>query len=150
MKILNLYLFRTHLKEKYTIGNLYHTLSDCKNKNMNILSKGYECDTLEDKFRGNDLTYTKVPGETCIPEGTYRIVMTWSNHFKKMLPQLQDVPFFTDIFIHSGNTPKDTKGCVICGENKVVGAVINSTIKTNEVISLIEKADESYITIRNV
>ena len=150
MKILNLYLFRTHLKEKYTIGNLYHTLSDCKNKNMNILSKGYICDTLENKFRGNDLTYTKVAGETCIPEGTYKIVMTWSNHFKKMLPKLMEVPFFTDIFIHSGNTPKDTKGCVITGENKIVGAVINSILKLNEVITLIQKADLCDITVRNV
>lgn len=150
MKILNLYLFRTHLKEKYTIGNLYHIFSECKGKNMNILSKGYLCDTLEDKFRGNNLKDKKVYGETCIPEGTYRIVMVWSNHFKRMLPQLQNVLFFTDIFFHSGNTPKDTKGCILPGENKLVGTVINSTIKTNEIIALVEKADEAYVTIRNL
>jgi len=150
MKMLNLFLFRTHLKEKYTIGNLYHIYSDVKDKNINILSKGYLCDTLEDKFRSNNLTGKKVYGETCIPEGTYRIVMKWSNSFKRMLPQLQNVTFFTDIFFHSGNTPKDTKGCILPGENKLVGTVINSTIKTNEIIALVEKADESYITIRNV
>lgn len=44
----------------------------------------------------------------------------------------------------------DTQGCILCGENKLVGKIINSTIKTNEVISLIKKADESYITVRNV
>lgn len=150
MKILNLYLFRTHLKEKYTIGNLYHTLSDCKNKNMNILSKGYLCDTLEDKFRGNNLKGKKIKDETCIPEGNYKVVMTYSNNFKKELPELLNVPYFEGIKIHSGNIPEHSSGCILCGENKLVGKVINSTIKTNKVISLINKADESYITIRNV
>lgn len=150
MKILNLYLFRTHLKEKYTIGNLYHTLSDCKNKNMNILSKGYICDTLEDKFRGNNLKGNKVYGETCIPEGNYQVKITYSSKFKKELPDLLNVPFFEGIRIHKGNTDKDSQGCILCGENKLVGKVINSTIKTNEVITLIKKADICDITIRNV
>lgn len=104
MKILNLYLFRTHLKEKYTIGNLYHIYSDVKDKNINILSKGYLCDTLEDKFRGNDLKGKKVYGETCIPEGIYQIKMTYSNKFKKELPELLNVPYFEGIRIHKGNS----------------------------------------------
>ena len=150
MKILNLFLFRTHLKQNYTIGNLYHTFSDCKGKNMNILSKGYLCDTLEDTFRGNNLKGKKVYGQTCIPEGNYKIKMTYSNKFKKELPELLNVPYFEGIRIHQGNKPEDSEGCLLCGENKLVGKVINSTIKTNEVISLIEKADETYITIRNL
>ena len=150
MKILNLYLFRTHLKEKYTIGNLYHIYSDVKDKNINILSKGYLCDTLEDKFRGNNLKDKKVYGETCIPEGNYQVKMTYSNKFKKELPELLNVPYFEGVRIHSGNVPEHSLGCILCGENKLVGKVINSTIKTNEVISLIKKADESYITIRNI
>lgn len=150
MKILNLYLFRTHLKEKYTIGNLYHIYSDVKDKNINILSKGYLCDTLEDKFRGNNLKGKKVAGETCIPEGNYQVKMTYSNKLKKELPELLNVPYFEGVRIHAGNQPSQSLGCVLCGENKLVGKVINSTIKTNEVISLIEKADECYITIRNL
>lgn len=150
MKVLNLYLFRTHLKEKYTIGNLYHTLSDCKNKNMNILSKGYICDTLEDKFRGNNLKGKKVYGETCIPEGTYEVKITYSTKFKKELPEILNVPFFEGVRIHSGNIPEHSLGCVLCGENKLVGKVINSVIKTNEVIALIKLADLCYISIRNV
>jgi hypothetical protein len=117
---------------------------------MNILSKGYLCDTLEDKFRGNNLKDKKVYGETCIPEGTYRIVMTYSPKFNKELPQILNVPFFTDIYFHSGNIPEHSEGCILCGENKIVGCVINSVIKTNEVFSLIKKADLCDITIRNV
>jgi len=150
MKMLNLYLFRTHLKEKYSIGNLYHIFSDCKGKNMTILSKGYLCDTLEDKFRGNNLKDKKVYGETCIPEGLYKIVMTYSPKFNKELPQILNVPFFTDIYFHSGNIPEHSLGCVLPGENKIVGRVINSVIKTNELIALIKKADESYVRIKNV
>lgn len=150
MKILNLYLFRTHLKEKYTIGNLYHVLSECSNKKMTVLSKGYICDTLEDKFRGNNLKNKKVYGETCIPEGLYSVKMTYSAKFKKELPEILDVPYFEGVRIHSGNVPEHSLGCILCGENKLVGKVINSTIKTNEVISLIKLADECNITIRNV
>lgn len=150
MKILNLYLFRTHLKDKYTIGNLYHTLSDCKNKNMNILSKGYLCDTLEDTFRGNNLLNKKIAGETCIPEGNYKVVITYSPKFKKYLPELLDVPFFSGIRIHSGSSAKDSAGCILVGKNKIVGMLVDSFLTMIGVQSLIEKADECYITIRNV
>lgn len=117
---------------------------------MTVLSKGYLCDTLEDKFRGNNLKNKKVYGETCIPEGLYTVKMTYSNKFKKELPELLDVPYFTGIRIHNGSKPEHSEGCILCGENKILGCVINSVIKTNEVISLIRKADLCDITIRNL
>ena len=95
--------------DKYTIGRLY-------------IDEVYQCDTLEDPVRDGP----KIPGETAIPAGRYRVSLGFSPHFKRYLPLLHDVPGFTGILIHAGNTPKDTRGCIIPGENKVKGQVVNS------------------------
>ena len=121
---LQLRVTRLWLKEDYTIGRLY-------------VNGELWCNTLEDKVR--DLTKEKkVPGKTAIPYGVYDIQMTYSNKFKKRLPLLLDVPFFTGIRIHAGNTPEDTEGCILLGENKEKGKVINSRHWVDKLISLIE------------
>lgn len=98
--------------DTYTIGKMY-------------LDGKYECDTLEDKVR--DLSKEKkIHGETAIPEGTYKVTITYSNHFKKDLPLVNNVPQFDGIRIHPGNTSADTEGCILVGQNKVKGQVVNS------------------------
>ena len=57
----------------------------------------------------------KVYGETCIPYGTYKVVINKSPKFKRLMPRLLDVPHFDGILIHSGNTEKDSAGCIILG-----------------------------------
>ena len=79
------------------------------------------CFTLEDEFRKN-----KVRGETRIPAGLYQIKLRNSgsiNEKYKKYPWhkgmlwLQDVPNFTYIYIHKGNTEKDTLGCILVGDS---------------------------------
>lgn len=111
--IMRLELKRIAKREDYTIGRL-------------SVDGRYLCDTLEDRVR--DLARErKIPGETAIPEGTYKVVVNISPKFKRMLPRLLNVPHFEGILIHRGNTAGDSAGCILVGENKVKGRVVNST-----------------------
>jgi len=113
-------LKRRFLGDNYTIGTLF-------------INGERFCDTLEDKNRDVnrngkfDGKEKKVQGETCIPFGTYKVTLNLSPRFKRPLPRLLDVPDFDGVLIHRGNTAKDTQGCILVGENKVKGKVINST-----------------------
>ena len=90
-------------------------------------------DTLEDTDRGltqdmqlDEIKRIKVYGKTAIPKGTYKVsVQYWQKH-KIYVPFIHDVPGFTSILIHSGNTPEDTLGCILVGENTVKGRLTNS------------------------
>lgn len=116
---MKLTLKRIALRQTYTIGKLY-------------IDGVYFCDTIEDKvvdvdksgkFDGNE---KKVYGESAIPYGIYKVIVTLSPRFKRFLPELINVPNFDFIRIHAGNTAKDSHGCIIVGKNKEVGKVLNS------------------------
>lgn len=75
------------------------------------------CYTLEDPDRGltaGDCS-GKVYGKTCIPKGTYKVRLTMSSRFGMVTPELLDVPCFTYIRIHPGNTVEDSEGCLLVG-----------------------------------
>jgi hypothetical protein len=86
-----------------------------------LLDGVHECFTLEDPVRevaGQPVHKWKIPGKTAIPKGKYRVVLTMSNRFKKVLPELLNVPGFLGVRIHSGNTAEDSEGCILVGEEK--------------------------------
>lgn len=130
---MKLTLKRIALRPTYTIGKLY-------------IDDAYFCDTLEDTVRDTnksgkfDNGEQKIKGKTAIPYGTYEIKWTYSPRFKKYTPQLMNVPSFEGIRVHAGNTSADTEGCLILGENKQVGKVLNSRATINKFYQIIKKA----------
>lgn len=145
MKTLELKVKRRWFAEDYTIGTFF-----ANEKRI--------CDTIEDKNRDlnrdgdlNDKGEAKVYGETAIPFGRYEVVLNISPKFKRRLPRLLNVKHFEGILIHRGNTAKDTHGCIIVGENKVKGKVINSTFYEKKIVEICEQAIEEgkkiFITI---
>lgn len=131
---MTLELERRWKKADYTIGRL-------------SLNGEFLCNTLEDTDRGlrKDMDEDRVAnlkryGQTAIPTGKYKVILTFSPKFKRELPRLLDVPGFSGILLHRGNTHKDTLGCILVGENKAKGKVINSTKWEERIIELIRDA----------
>ena len=119
-------------KDTYTIGSLY-------------INGEFFSNTLEDKDRGlasdmplEQLKKIKKSGVTAIPTGTYKVNMntvsprfsknTWyvQNCHRGKVPRLEDVPGFSGVLIHVGNTAADTDGCILIGKNDVKGKVTKS------------------------
>ena len=132
-------LVRIAFKDTYTIGKLY-------------VDGKYECDVLEDVDRGLDSSMSeseilekKVKGQTAIPTGHYVINITYSPKYKRMMPLLLDVKGFSGIRIHSGNTAKDTEGCLLVGKNKKVGMVLESRDTYKRLFKIMQ--DQKEITI---
>lgn len=136
---MNLELKRIFKGKDYTIGRLF-------------IDGEYFCDTLEDPVRQLDSIKDKIYSKTAIPTGKYKVSMSivspkYSirksyNWCGGRLPRLLDVPFFEGILIHSGNTPDHTAGCILVGENKIKGQVINSMNTLKNLWVKLNVADE--------
>lgn len=148
---MELRLKRIALRESYTIGKLY-------------IDGTYFCDTCEDRVRDinkdgdlNDIGEGKVYGQTAIPYGTYKVTMNVQSPkysqraayawCKGYLPRLVDVPHFEGILIHAGNDATHSAGCILVGENKVRGKLINSMATLKRLVNLLMSAEDITITI---
>lgn len=134
-------LWRKYCKGGYTIGVL-----SVNGKTI--------CNTLEDTDRGlhskmslEEIKEKKVYGKTAIPVGEYKVTMSYSVRFKKVMPLLLDVMGFSGIRIHSGNTAEDTEGCILCGMNSEKGKVMNSRTYTQLVYNYIQNGLGEGVTI---
>lgn len=129
---MDLTLDRKWKKDTYTIGKLY-------------IDGTPFCETLEDRDRGlsssmtlNEIKALKKASVTAIPTGKYNVRMDiasakysgkeWymKNCHGSRMPRLEDVPGYSGILIHPGNTDRDTEGCILVGQNKIKGKVVNS------------------------
>ena len=109
----------------------------------------WNCWTLEDEIRqqpGRPVSTWKVHGATAIPSGTYQIDVTMSNRFGRELPILLDVPGFTGIRIHPGNTATDTEGCLLVGRRRSGARVLESRLAMAPLLDLL-RARTSVILI---
>jgi hypothetical protein len=57
----------------------------------------------------------KVPRETAIPAGRYRITLEMSPRFGPDTLTVNSVPGFEGVRCHGGTTKADTEGCIILG-----------------------------------
>ena len=141
---MNLTLKRLNLTPNYTEGELY-------------VNGVYFCKTLEDTNRDLnksgqfDNNEKKVYGETCIPYGKYKVILSYSPKFKRELPEILEVPDFQGIRIHRGNKISDTLGCILCGEKVKNGYLSNSTPYEIKLVELFKQSklrnEESFIEI---
>lgn len=130
-------VIRKYLLPTYTIGNMF-------------IDDVFFSNTLEDTVRdlkdlNNDGDFMdsgegKIYGQTAIPAGTYKVTLVYWKKRNGLIPLLLDVPGFTGILIHSGSNPLHTEGCILVGENKVKGGLINSKYYETEITKRIKTA----------
>ena len=125
---MELKIIREKSSKEYTEGKLY-------------INGVFFCDTLEDKDRGLNQSMSdfeikrrKVYGETAIPSGTYKVILSYSPKFKRILPEILNVKGFTGIRIHEGNTIHSTSGCLILGTKSSDGILKDSRKAVNSLI----------------
>ena len=136
---MRLTLIRIANKPTYCIGKLY-------------IDGEYFCDTLEDVDRGLDdsmdeseILKLKVKGQTAIPTGIYTLLLTYSPKYKRIMPLVNNVKGYSGIRIHSGNTHKDTEGCLLVGKNKEVGKVLESRATYNALFKRLSQTNGKII-----
>lgn len=150
---MKLTLKRTAKKPTYTIGKLY-------------IDDVYFCDTIEDTdrglYQGQDLALIKkikINSKTAIPRGTYKITLNivspkyskkkiYQDICKGRVPRLLNVPGYEGVLIHIGNTADDSSGCILVGENKQVGKVLNSTETFRKLYNKIKGQENLTIEIK--
>ena len=147
---MQLLLKRIARKPKYTIGKLY-------------VNGIYVCDTIEDYDRLY-FGLPKVKNETAVPCGTYEVRQDiysprfggkafYKNLCNGYLPRLMKTPLFEGVLVHCGNSADSSSGCIIVGENKVVGKVINSQktftrLMQDYLLPAKRRGEKVYITIQ--
>ena len=150
---MKLILKRIAKRKNYTIGKLYLSPSGKSERGL-----AYLCDTLEPPCIEmktdrsieevlNDKTWLKSLKPCAIPEGEYKVSMTYSPRYKTQLPLITGDSRFNSLWqgirIHAGNTAKDTQGCILVGQNKIVGMLINSRLALKKVIAVFQLKVES-------
>lgn len=116
----------------------------------NLSVEDRECFTLEDPLRK-----IKVHGATAIPSGQYvlklrreggmhmRYRLRFGDEFHRGMLWLQDVPGFEYVYLHIGNSPADTEGCILVGSTQGRDFIGGSEAAYREIYPVIAKAIEA-------
>lgn len=116
-------LKRHKFGDDYTLGTMH----------IDGLFLGYTCEDEDRKLEEVGVD-AKIKGKTAIPRGRYEVVLSFSNRFQKIMPEVLSVPGFSGIRVHAGNSAANTSGCPLLGaEQTETGvrdcAAVNSTLK---------------------
>jgi hypothetical protein len=132
--ILNLELNRKWKNNICTIGELF-------------INGKFFCYTLEDRER-----MEKVYGETAIPKGKYKVIISYSPRFKQLMPLLLNVPNFKGIRIHWGNYATHTEGCILVGSARSEDnlAIWNSKSTYKKLFDLLIKENKTKQVVINI
>ena len=152
---MELILKRIVKRKTYTIGRLY-IREQVMDEYLPGTEDKYFCDTLEPTWRDYANGAYKVKGRSAIPEGRYAVVISYSPKFKQWLPILLGGPEFNrkwqGIRIHAGNTAKDTEGCILVGQNREVGKVLDSRKWLYElkqkIVEAKDRGESVWITVK--
>jgi hypothetical protein len=101
-----------------------------------LINNVHECYTLERTIRKD---VASLNGQkAAIPEGTYKLIIDFSTRFQNNMPHILDVPGYDGIRIHSGNTSKDTEGCILVGNSRMDDFVGESHIAFDKFFDLLK------------
>ena len=144
--MINFKLIRSHSKDTYCIGDFYINYGD---------DNGYQffCNTLEDTIRDlnkDGVDEVKIFGNTAIPYGTYKVTITYSPKFQRDMPLVNNVNGFEGIRIHSGNSAKDTEGCILVGVNDQVGMIHQSKDTFDKLFNIMVESKQEEFTLEIV
>lgn len=136
--MLHLKLFRTENTTAFCRGRLYaaHDDDDAQSPYPANPHPGecLICDTIEHPVRRPS---EFVRGSTAVQAGVYRLALSRSPKFGRLLPLLVGVPGMTGVRIHRGNTVADTRGCILPGRYVGDGRVVDSTPREQELVRMI-------------
>ena len=100
--------------KRYIYNDSKTTGGEANNIGDFFINGKFFCYSLEDEVRFSD---KKVYGKTAIPAGKYKVVLSMSNRFKRVMPLLVDVPNFQGVRIHGGNKAEHSHGCPLIAFN---------------------------------
>ena len=107
--------------------------------------------TLEDTDRRLEDGGVKIPGDTAVPRGRYRVTINHSNRFDRLMPEVLGVPDFTGIRIHGGNTVADTHGCPLLGSSRTPTGVKGCAEPNARLMAMltatVARGDEVWLTV---
>lgn len=118
----------------------------------------FACHTLEDEIReiaGVPVGNWKIKGQTAIPAGQYKVTLEDSLRFGPATLTIHDVPGFTHIRMHAGNTSTDTEGCPLLGMQATEMSLVAGTSRPAvnlvkaEVAKALQRGESVTIDITN-